>query len=110
MDSGYSTLSRYGFLGAGFWVVMVTGIGLALVYAVGHFKGKRAAQQWVNSCMLVAAVGGIADIAWAVISGQWRSFMLQFGFSPIAEMLILAALFIGTMWFMATRYIAGIEE
>jgi hypothetical protein len=107
---GLISLSTFRFIGAGFWVVMVTGLGLALVYVVGSSRGRRAAQMWTNSCMVLLAAGGIADIVWALLSGQWRTFMLQFGFSPLAEMMLLAALLIGTMWFMAVRYIAGIKE
>jgi uncharacterized membrane protein YhfC len=47
---------------------------------------------------------------WAVVSGQWRAFMIQFGFSPLAEMMLLAALFIGSMWWMAVRYAAGLKD
>lgn len=47
---------------------------------------------------------------WVVVSGQWRAFMLQFGFSPLAEMMMLAALLVGTMWWMAVRYSAGLKD
>lgn len=110
MNFGFASFSDYRFLGAGFWVVMVTGVGLALVYVVGATRGRRAAQQWIDACMLVLAVGGIVDIVWALVSGQWRSFMVQFGFAPLAEMMLLGALFIGTMWWMAVRYTAGLKE
>ncbi len=110
MYSGYAQFGRYGFLSAGFWVVLVCGLALCLVYAVGANKGRRAARLWVNACMAALAIGAIADIAWAVVSGQWRSFMIQFGFSPLAEMMLLAALFIGSMWWMAVRYVDGLKE
>lgn len=110
MYFGYAPLASYGFIGAGFWVVVAVGFGLGLVYVVGSARGRRAAQLWTNACMLLLAAGGIADIAWAVLSGQWRPFMLQFGFSPLAEMMMLAALLIGTMWWMAVRYSAGLKD
>jgi hypothetical protein len=107
---GLTSLSRFSFVGVGFWVVMCAGVGLGLVYAVGSAKGKRAAQMWTDACLVLLAAGGIADILWALMSGQWRAFMLQFGFSPLAEMMVLAALLLGTMWFMAVRYTSGLDE
>lgn len=110
MYFGMTALSRFGFIGAGFWVVIVVGFGLGLVYVVGSNRGRMAAQLWMSTCMLLLAVGGIADIVWALLSGQWRAFMVQFGIGPLLEMLVLAALFIGTMWFMAVRYISGLDK
>jgi hypothetical protein len=110
MNFGLAPMSTYRFLGVGFWVVMTVALGLVLVYAVGSSRGRRAAQRWVSGCMLLLAVGGIVDIAWAVVSGQWSSFLMQFGFSPLAELMVLATLFIGTLWWMAVRYTAGIKE
>ena len=110
MYFGLTPLANYGFVGAGFWVVMVAGLGLGLVYVVGSSRGKRAAQMWVSSCVLLLGVGAVSDIVWAVLSGQWRSFMVQFGFGTLLEMFMLAVLFIGTMWFMAVRYIGGLDR
>ena len=95
---------------AGFWVVMAVGIALALVYAVGAKKGKRAAQMWTDVCVAALALGAVGVIAWALASGQLRSFLVQFGYGPLFEMLVLAALFIGSMWFMAVRYTQGLKE
>jgi hypothetical protein len=103
-------MASYGFLGAGFWVVMATVVGLVLVYPIGASRGRAAALAWIRACVLLLVTGGIAVIVWAVVSGQWQSFMLQFGFSPLAEMMLLAALFVGSMWWMAVRYVAGIKN
>jgi hypothetical protein len=103
-------MAAYGFLSVGFWVVMVSVIGLVLVFPVGASRGKAAAVAWIRSCMLLFVGGGIAVIVWAVVSGQWQSFMLRFGFSPLAEMMLLAALFVGSMWWMAVQYAAGIKK
>jgi hypothetical protein len=110
VNFGLAPLATYTFLGVGFWIVMTVALGLVLVYAVGSSRGRRAAQAWTSGCMLVLAVAGIADIVWAVVSGQWRSFMIQFGFSPLAELMVLATLFLGTLWWMAVRYAAGIKD
>lgn len=110
MDFGLVSLATYGFLAAGFWVVMTVGVGLCLVYVVGHARGKRAAEAWVRLCIVTLVVGGLGTLTWAVLSGQWQRFMLTFGFGPLGEMLMLAALFLGTMWFMALRYTQGLKD
>ncbi|NTU72280.1 MAG: hypothetical protein HGB10_10765 [Coriobacteriia bacterium] len=110
MNFGYGQMATYGFIGVGFWIVLAVALGLCLTFPLGSARGRVAAQRWVNGCVLLLVLGGIADIAWAVISGQWSAFMLQFGFGPLAEMMVLAALFVGTMWWMAIRYTAGLKD
>lgn len=110
MNYGLGSLANYRFLLFGFWVVMSVGLGLCLVYVVGATRGKRAAQLWVNACVATLALGGMATVSWAVASGEWQRFMLTFGFGPLAEMLMLAALFLGTVWFMALRYTQGLKD
>jgi hypothetical protein len=110
VNFGYSPLARYTFLGLGFGVVMVVGMALALVYVIGAMRGKRAASQWVDACVAGLAFGSAADAAFALLSGQLSSFLKLFGAGPLFEMLALAALFLGTMWFMAIRYTEGLED
>jgi hypothetical protein len=107
---GYLSLQSFTFLNAGFWVVMISGIGLALVYVVGTYRGKRAAQLWIGACVAILAIGLVADIAFAVMTGQWEAFMLAFGFGTLLEMGVLGLLFVGSMWFMALRYTQGLEK
>jgi hypothetical protein len=110
MYFGYAGLSSYGFLAAGFWVVMVVAVGLGLVYVVGSARGKASAQSWVNLCMTALVVGILADGAWAWFSGQWDRFIRNYGFSTLLEMLLLAFLLLFVMWFMAIRYVQGLEK
>jgi len=110
MYFGYAGLSRYTFLAVGFWVVMVAGIAFALVFAVGPSRGKRAARLWTRMCVTLAGLGAVADVAWAVASGEWRSFAANYGFEPLIEMVVLAGLLLGTMWFMAIRYTEGLRD
>jgi hypothetical protein len=110
MYFGYLTLSSYTFLAIGFSVVMVVGVALGLVYLVGAKWGRRAAELWIRAWIAVLAVGAVADIAFAIASKQWAGLMLQYGPGPLSEMLVLAALFIGSMWFMALRYTQGLKK
>ena len=110
MYFGLLPLSAYPFLLVGFLIVMVVGLSLCLVYLVGSSRGKRAAQMWTDACAGTLILASVADVVWAVFSGQWRSFMLQFGFGPLTEMVVLGALFVGTMWFMAIRYTQGLSD
>lgn len=110
MQFGYASISEFTFIAAGFWVVIAVAFGLGLVYVVGATRGKRAAQLWVDLCVGALAVGTIADLAWAVGSGQWARFMREFGFSSLVELLVLAFLLLFTMWFMAVQYVRGLKE
>jgi hypothetical protein len=110
LASGYAQLSRFSFIGAGFWIVMVVGAAFVLVYAVGASRGKRAARVWTDACVAGLLIGAAVDIAWAVFSGEGRRFLEAFGVGPLLEMSVLAALFLGTMWFMAIRYTDGLKD
>jgi hypothetical protein len=107
---GAVALQAFTFLAAGFWVVMVSGLALLLVYAVGATLGRRAARAWVNACVALLVVGIGADVAYAVVSGEWEAFLLAYGFGPLLEMGVLGLLFVGSMWFMALRYTQGLER
>ena len=110
MYFGNAQLGRYTFVGMGFWLVLAVGFAFALVYGVGSTRGKRAAQMWTDACLGTVILGGILDLAWAFVSGEWRLFMRDVGPTPLAEMFVLGLLFIGTMWFMAVRYTQGLKE
>jgi hypothetical protein len=107
---GYEGFSRYPFLALGFWVVLVAGIAFALVFGVGSTRGKRAARQWTGACVALTALGALTDVGWALVSGELSSFLRLYGWSPLAEMGVLALLFLGTMWFMAVRYTEGLKD
>lgn len=110
MYFGLLPLSAYPFLLVGFWIVMIVALALCLVYVVGSTRGKRAAQMWTDACVGTFLLGSMADVVWAVFSGQWRSFMLQFGLGPLSDMVMLAVFLIGIMWFMAIRYTQGLKN
>jgi hypothetical protein len=110
MYFGYGPFARYGFIDAGFGVVIVVGIAFALVYAVGATRGKRAARMWVDACVLGFVLGAVADTLFAAFSGQWRSFVIAFGVLPLLGLIALAVLFLGTMWLMAIRYTDGLKD
>lgn len=110
MYFGFLPLSGYPFLIVGFWIVAIVGFALFLVYPVGSMRGRRAAQVWTDAFAGSLLVASVANVVWAVFSGQWRSFMLQFGFGPLGEMAMLSTLFIGIMWFMAIRYTQGLSD
>jgi len=107
---GYAGLPNYTFLAIGFWVVMVSGIAFALVFAVGPTRGKRAARMWTDLCVWLTVLGAVVDVAWALLSGEWRAFVANYGAGPLVEMTVLALLFLGTMWFMAIRYTEGLKD
>ena len=110
MTFDYAGLSRFTFLSVGFWVVMVVGIAFALVFAVGPTRGKKAARLWVELCAGLAVIGGVADVVWAMMTGEWTAFVRLYGYTPIIEMVLLAVLLLGIMWFLAIRYTDGLKD
>ncbi len=110
MYFGYVSLVSYPFVSFGFWVVLIATVGFTLVYPVGSSRGRRAAEQWIRACVVLLVVGGVADVTWAVLSGQWSAFMATFGSGPLVEMAMLGTLVVGSMWFMAVRYTQGLEK
>jgi hypothetical protein len=107
---GYLSLQSFTFLAAGFFVVMTAGVGLILVYMVGAYRGRKAAELWVNACIAILVVGLIADIVFAVVSRQWEAFLLAYGLGTLLEMGLLGLLFVGSMWFMALRYTQSLKK
>lgn len=110
MNAGNAGLANYTFLQVGFWVVLVDGIAFALVYAVGPTRGKRAARLWIDLCVALGGLGAVGAVVWAFASREWHPFMVRYGWEPLIEMVVLAALFLGTMWFMAIRYTEGLKD
>jgi hypothetical protein len=107
---GYLSLQSFTFLAAGFVVVMTAGVGLIMVYAVGTYRGKRAAELWVNACVALLVIGLAADMVFAVVTRQWEAFLLAYGLGSLIEMGILGLLFVGSMWFMALRYTQSLKK
>jgi hypothetical protein len=89
---------------------MVASIAFALVYAVGPTRGKLAARMWTDSCLVLAAIGSAVDLLWALESGEGRSFVALYGAEPLAGLVALALLLMGTMWWMAIRYTDGLKD
>lgn len=110
MYFGLSRLPLYPFVGVGFVAVMVIGIALGLVYAVGAAKGRLAAMRYTNVCVYALVALGVVDVVWASLSGQLAPFMSEIGVGPLVEMLVLAGMFIFSMWFMAMRYVQGLRS
>jgi len=102
---GYEAMWTFTFVPIAFVLVMVVGIALAFVYAVGAARGKQAAARYAQAWSIVFIVGFVADMTYAVISGQWAAFISAYGWAPVVEMGLLAAMFLGSMWMMAASYV-----
>jgi len=101
---GYSEIWRFTFIPLGFTIVMATFVALCLVYAVGASRGADAAIRYVNITTIVFIAAVTLDLLMALLSGQLPLFLRTLGWSPLIEMSVLAALCIGSMWFMAVSY------
>ena len=105
MYFGYGAMWTFTFVPIAFVLVMVVGVALGFVYAVGAARGKQAAARYTQAWTIVLLVGGAADLAYAVLSGQWATFISAYGWSPIIQMGLLATMFIAGMWMMAASYV-----
>jgi hypothetical protein len=102
---GYEAMWTFTFVPIAFVLVMTVGIALGLVYAVGAARGKQAAARYTQAWTIVLLVGGVLDLTYAVVSGQWAAFISAYGWAPVIEMGLLAAMFIVGMWMMAASYV-----
>jgi len=102
---GYQTIWVFTFVPIAFVLVMAVGIALAFVYAVGASRGYEAAARYTQVCGFVLLGGFVADLLYAAATGQWSAFVAAFGWTPLIEMGLLAAMFLGAMWLMAASYL-----
>lgn len=106
MYFGLIRISQYPFVSVGTWVVLGWAILLGLVYAVGALAGGRTALTYYR----VVAWGGAAMLAavwvWALVTGQWSRFLAEFGWQPMLEMLLGAALLLFVMVWMGGTYVS----
>lgn len=103
---GYERMWVFTFLPAGFIIVMAGSVAYALIYAVGAVGGWRAARRYLRICTfaLLAALAG--DAMYAIVSGQLARFLDRYSLAPLLEMIVLAFMFVASMWIMAVSYTA----
>lgn len=106
MYFGLTGIAGLPFVAAGVGVVLLWCTALGLVYAVGAKSGALAAAKYLRFTLMAGGLTLAGVLAWAVASGQWRTFMRLFGFGPMAEMVVLAFLFIFTMTWMGLTYVS----
>lgn len=106
MYFGLAGIAGLPFVAIGVGVVLAWCLALGLVYVVGAKRGALAAAKYLRVVLLIGAAAVVVDFAWAVASGQWSLFIRLFGFAPMAEMVLLAFLFVFTMVWMGLTYVA----
>jgi len=104
---GFDTIWTYTFIPVSFVLVMVVGIALAFVYAVGASKGRAAALSYTRAWTAILVVGLVGLGIYAVATGQLQGFLRVFGWGPLTEMVVLAVMFLGSMLLMATSYLSS---
>ncbi len=106
MYFGLGGISQYPFVPLGTAEVLLWSVLLGLVYAVGSAKGAMAAMRYFRIVTLSGVAVLVATFVWAILSGQWQAFIADFGWQPMVEMLILAALLLFTMVWMGMTYLS----
>lgn len=110
MNYGYESMWMLTFVPAGFVITMVAFLAMCLVYAVGAYRGRRSAAVWVRFWSIAFIVAAGADLAYGAATGQLGDFLRLYGVTPLAEMIILAVLCVGSMWFMAVSYVNSKQD
>ena len=107
MYFGYAQIWRFTFVPLGFVIVMATFVALCAVYLVGASTNARTAARYLTWTLRLFGVAIVADVVFAIASGQLGVFVASFGISPLFEMVVLAFLCVGSMGFMASKYVAS---
>ena len=104
MYFGYSEIWRFTFVPVGFVITMLTFVALCLVYAYGAKRDARAVARYVRAVSLGFLAASVVDLGLAIATGQLGRFVAAFGWAPLMEMIVLAIMCVGSMWFMAVAY------
>lgn len=106
MYFGLIRISQYPFVSVGTAIVLLWSILLGLVYAVGAVRGGWAALRYFRVVLFGGAAALVGTWLWALATGQWQRFLAEFGFQPMAEMLLGAALLLFVMVWMGMTYVS----
>lgn len=106
MYFGFAGMSQYPFVAVGTAVVLVWSLLLGLVYAVGSARGAVTAMRYFSVVSISGLAALLVTLGWALLTGQWQRFIAQFGWQPMLEMLLLAALLLFTMVWMGMTYLS----
>ena len=107
MYFGFQSISDFSFIGIGFLAVALGAMGFVLAFILGPSQGGRTALRFTRVWAAVVVLLIASVILYAVLDGQWRLFLLLFGFGPLLEMGVLSFGWIVIMWFMAHQYSVG---
>jgi len=99
-------LQQFGFVQGYVIASFVAFIAFGLTFAVGAWRGLGAAVRWLLATRLAYALVLAGLTVWGVLSGQWTRFMGTLGLSVLLEIAVFIIIWIGIMYFMASRYLA----
>lgn len=103
-------IARFLFLKAGFFVSTVFPTALLFLYPLARRRGRTWARGFILMCVLGFVGGGLATVAYAVLSGEWTLFVATRGAGSLFELFMLATLYFLAMWFMAVRTVPSLPE
>lgn len=107
MYYGYDLMWTLTFVPVGFLIVMVASIAYCLVYVVGATRGGAAAARYLKACTISLLLASVADVVYALASGDAQTFLAWYGVWPLLEMAVLGVMCVGSLWFMAVAYVRG---
>jgi len=100
-------LQQFGFVQGYVLASFAAFLVFGLAFFIGARRGVRAGVRWLLAARsaYIAAIVGLT--VWGVLSGQWASFMRALGFSVLLEIAVFVVIWLGIMYFMASRYLSS---
>jgi len=100
-------LQQFGFVQGYVLASFVAFVAFGLTFLVGARRGVGAGVRWLLATRLVYAIALASLTVWGIVSGQWTGFMSALGFSVLLQIAVFITIWIGIMYFMASRYLSS---
>lgn len=107
MYFGFELMWTLTFVPLGFAIVTVASLAFGCVYFVGASRGGAAAMRFTRIVGWAFVVALAADLVYGIAAGQWSRFFEWYGAGPMIEIVLLAFMWVMSMWLMAISYSRG---
>lgn len=99
-------LQQFGFVQGYVIASLAAFFAFGLTFLVGARRGVSTGVRWFLGVRTAYAAVLVALTVWGVVSGQFGRFMGALGLSVLLEIALFLLIWIGIMYFMASRYLS----
>jgi len=99
-------LQQFGFVQGYVIASLVAFFAFGMTFLVGARRGVGAGVRWFLGVRTAYAAVLIALTVWGAVSGQLGRFASALGLSVLLEIALFMLIWIGIMYFMASRYLS----